>query len=288
MKAIPANLILEKNKVNTKSAWLILLEITLTDTPATVLRYVRNNENITYPSGPTGHEYTAFPFQLEPAKMSSKGEIPSYTLRVGNITRILQPYLQALDGGNGSTVKITVVNSELLSETYTELEVTCDVLACQSTAEWVVFTLGAPNPLRRRFPLDRYLALHCRFHYNLPSDNYPECGYVGKDIEGITLSSGNPVSIEITGHGFVTGDLITFIDITGTIELNGNSYIITKTNANNFTLDDTDGDDFTAYTSDGTAGFSTCKRTLADCRLRGNSVRFGGFPGMRSGSARIA
>jgi len=165
--------------------------------------------DFTPPTAAYGHLYTAFPFEFDPPKTTSKGEIPTYTLRVGNITRLLQPYLQTLSGGNGSVVDITIVNSELLAENYSELKITCDILACQSTAEWVTFTLGAPNPLRRRYPLERYLALHCRWHFKSC-----ECGYTGAE--------------------------------------------------------------------------TTCKRTLADCRLRSNSVRFGGFTGMRSGSVRIA
>ena len=245
---------------------------------------VRNNEDITF----GGNVYTAFNFEIEPTEHGNSGEIPSVTLRVSNITRLIESKLQDLGGGIGSTVKVTVVNSELLAENYSELEMTYDTLTCNTTSQWVVFTLGAPSPLRQRFPLDKYLALHCRFRFNRPSDNYPECAYTGESIEGITLPSGSPVSANITGHPFSTGDVLSFLDVGGTTELNGNSYTITKTDANNFTLDSTDGDDFTAWTSGGTAGFATCDRTLTSCRERGNGVRFGGFPGMRSGGIRIA
>jgi len=73
------------------------------------------------------NKYIAFPFELEPTKQTSKGEIPTLTVRVSNITRLIQPYLEALDGGIGSIVKITVVNSAHLSENYSELEMTFDV-----------------------------------------------------------------------------------------------------------------------------------------------------------------
>jgi phage-related protein len=282
MKNLPANIVIEKNKLATASAWLVLLDVTLTDN--TVFRLVRNNEDITF----NGNVYTAFNFELEPTEQGNSGEIPSVTLRVSNITRLIESKLQDLDGGIGSTVKVTVVNSDLLAESYSELEMTFDVLACNTTSQWVVFTLGAPSPLRQRFPLDKYLALHCRFRFNRPSGNYPECGYSGESIEGITLPSGSPVSINIIGHPFTTGDVVSFLDVGGTTELNSNSYTVTKTDDDNFTLDSTDGDNFTAWTSGGTAGFATCKRTLSDCRIRANSVRFGGFPGMRSGGIRIA
>jgi hypothetical protein len=44
MKNLPANIILSKNQLATAAAWLLLIEITLTD--ATVLRFARNNEDV--------------------------------------------------------------------------------------------------------------------------------------------------------------------------------------------------------------------------------------------------
>lgn len=222
--------------------------------------------------------YTAFPFEIEPTKQTSKGEIPTLTVRVSNITRLIQPYLEALSGGIGSTVKIIVVNSAHLSEDYTELEMTFDVLACHTSVEWVTFTLGAPNPLRQRLPLYRYLALHCRWTYKLE-----ECGYVGKTISGITKA--NPGVVTATAHGFATGDYIYHDEVVGMEEVNGQIYQITKLTADTYSIVDTSG--FTPYTSGGVAGYSVCSRSLEDCRDRENTTRYGGFVGMKSGGIRI-
>ena len=167
-KDLPANIILEKNKTATASAWLILLEITLTDD--TVYRLVKNQENITF----DGDVYTSFNFQLDPASQNSGGEIPTVTLGVSNITRLIAAKLQDLSGGIGSTVKIIVVNSNLLAEDHSELEMVFDVLGCSSDNTWVYFSLGAPSPLRQRFPLNRYLALHCSWRFKSI-----ECAYEG-------------------------------------------------------------------------------------------------------------
>ena len=144
-------------------------------------------------------------------RSSGRDELPTLELRVANVTRLLESDLQALDGGLGSTVNILVVNSDLLYEDYSELDMEFEVLACDSTAKWIVFTLGAPSPLRQRFPRDTFLALHCRYVANFKG---AECGYSGAE--------------------------------------------------------------------------TSCDGTLATCREYGNSERFGGFPGMRSGSVRIA
>ncbi len=70
------------------------------------------------------------------------------------------------------------------------------------------------------------------------------------DVEAATQA--NPVSIQATGHGRATGDIVNFEDIGGMVELNGLQARITVTDANNFTLDGVDGTGFTAFTSGGT------------------------------------
>lgn len=278
MRNMPANIVIEKNRMSTAAAWLILLEITLTDTPATVFRLVRNNENIIF----EGNEYTAFNFEIDPTEQSSEGRISTTVLRVSNITRLIESNLQTLNGGAGSNVKVTVVNSELLSEDYSDQEFNFSVLETSTSSKWVEFRLGAPSPLRQRFPLNRYLALHCRWRF----ENI-ECSYARKTVAGVTLAGTDPVSIEVTGHGFSTGDQIRHADIAG-ITPAILTFTITKTDVDNYTLDGTDSSDYSgAYTSGGTAGFLVCGRTLEECRIRENAVQFGGFPGIRSGGVRL-
>jgi len=171
MKTLPINLIAEKNLMHSPEPWLILLEITLTDVGPTILRLVKNNEDIEF----GGNTYTHFPFQLSIVDSNAEGQIPQVTLKVCNITRFLTPYLESLDGGIGSTVKVIVVNNKHLDEDYSELELEFSVMGCDAVdAYWVTWTLGMVNPLNRRFPLYRFLANHCMWIFK-----GAECGYVG-------------------------------------------------------------------------------------------------------------
>jgi len=170
MKTLPINLIAEKNLMHSPEPWLILLEITLSDVGATVLRFVKNTEDIVF----DGNTYTAFPFQLSIVESNSEGQIPQVTLKVCNITRLLTPYLESLDGGIDSTVKVIVVNNGHLDEDYSELELEFSVMGCEADVLWVTWTLGMINPLNRRFPLYRYLANHCNWIFR-----GAECGYAG-------------------------------------------------------------------------------------------------------------
>lgn len=175
MKRLPSELIIEKNRLASIHPWLVLLDITLVDPvnpeQTSVFHLARNSENVIF----NGTEYTAFPFDIEPTKYSSKGEIPSVNLKVSNITRVIQEDLERFNGGVGSTVKVIVVNVANLEANYADLEMEFDVTACSTDAQWVVFTLGAPNPLRQRFPLERHLPAHCPWRFK-----GAECGYNGE------------------------------------------------------------------------------------------------------------
>ena len=156
MRSLSSNLIAKKNELNSSDPWLVLLEITLNDDDGTVFRLVRNNEDVTF----EGEVFTAFSFEVEPFEYSSEGNIPTLTVRVTNISRLLQPYMETLNGGVGSTVKMIVINSGLLLEDYSDFEETFEVLSCVCDVKWVTFSLGSPSPMRKRMPLYRYLALH--------------------------------------------------------------------------------------------------------------------------------
>jgi lambda family phage minor tail protein L len=160
----------EKNKMHTSFSWLIFLDITLNDDDSTEYHLVRDQSNITF----RGQEYTAFSFDIEPVDYSSRGNIPTLSIKVSNITRLLQPLLDDVNGGIGSTVKITVVNSRYLNDDYSDFEETYDVLETSVDARWVNFILGGPSLLRQRLPLYKYLALHCRWVFR-----GEECKYAG-------------------------------------------------------------------------------------------------------------
>jgi lambda family phage minor tail protein L len=172
MKQLPTALVREKNKLATSGSWILLLDIKLS--ADTTLYFCSNNEDVTF----EGRLYYAFPFFLEPTKLTSKGEIPTITLRVCNVTQIIHSYLEELDGAVGAEVMIRTVSSTCLDEDYADLEMMFSVLATQADAEWVSFTLGTASPLRRRFPPYRHIALHCNWDFK-----GVECAYAGAETE---------------------------------------------------------------------------------------------------------
>ncbi len=287
MKQLPENIILEKNKVASNSAWLVLLEIKLNNVENTTFRLVRNTEDIVYKD----ETYTAFPFELEPATLDSKGTIPSVELKVSNISHILQPFLLELRGGVGSTVLITVVNSALLTENFSELEMEFLITGTYTDRSSVVFRLGAINPLLQRFPLYKYIGQHCRWKFQSV-----ECGYTGMAVEAVSFSTASALTIQtIANHNLVSGDKVRLYNYEDYFTGQPDELTITTAGAKIFSIGGVLGASLTPSTLFsylGGAGYIhklpiVCNRTLIQCRKYNRSSNFGGFPGMRSRSIRV-
>jgi len=170
---LSAGAYLEKNKLATDSVWLVLLEITMPDT--TVMRMTNNSENVWWPATQVpGNLYTSFPFEIGEIGDTSKGEVPSVSLRVTNVARVLEPYLDDQDGLVDSNVDIRIVNSIHVltptkgSATYNdvpEIELNYDIVESSSDSQWVEFTLGASNPFNKRFPRNKIYRNVCRYRW---------------------------------------------------------------------------------------------------------------------------
>lgn len=173
MLTLPSSLTTAKNQHDSTGAWLILLTISLA--PSTIIRLVRNTEDITWPTD--GDLFQAFPFEVEDVREDGKGGLPSFAIKCSNVTRVLVPYLEASDGGAGATVRIQVVHSDNLGETNAALDEVFDVLGCSLDNQWVTIRLGAENPMRARSPRDRYLKDHCRYK----EFKGELCGYAGAE-----------------------------------------------------------------------------------------------------------
>lgn len=198
--------ILEKNKLTSQTTWLLMLEITVPGVSEPI-RVTSNNESVTW----RGESWVAFPFELDEIGEESKGEVPQVELRVSNVSRVMESYLQDYDlytKTNGYTpveVWIYVVNNQQMSSSGVLTDTTLDGAVTETTVDgamtdtlmeitnpdpearhlfelikprtdsmWATFTLGAANPFNRRFPQERILKAHCRFIFKSS-----RCGYSG-------------------------------------------------------------------------------------------------------------
>lgn len=180
--------IAEKNKLNTDSAFLVVLRIVIPGVSEPV-RIVENSEDITWqhPSDIQPETYITFPFQINEISDSSSGEVPQVTIQISNISRIMDGYNQLYDNyikANGYTpvtVSICVVNTKVIAADPTadpEVEHTFELSQPKTDAEWATYVLKAGNPYQRRFPQNRILRNHCRFRFKSAL-----CGYGGAETD---------------------------------------------------------------------------------------------------------
>ena len=172
--------ITEKNKIATDSIWYLAVKITIPGVSEPV-RVVQNNENIVWPTG-SGTTWVAFPFELEEIGEESKGEVPEVVLRVSNVSRQMEAYLQDFDAytkANGySTIEfeIYVLNSKNLASSTPECVHYFELIQPKTDAMWATFRLGAANPFQKRFPKHRMTKNHCLSRYNYPVGTSVICG----------------------------------------------------------------------------------------------------------------
>jgi len=274
VREISAAAILEKNKLAAAGAWLLLCEIT----PAgeEPIRLARNSANVVWPSvgGPPWTTWTAYPFSLDPTTEDGTGRVPSARLRVSNVARLLEYYLQASGGLDGATVTLRLVHSAHLDLTVPERVIEFEVLGAATDAHWATLELGLPNPLAKRFPSSRYNPRYCRWHFRDAA-----CGFILGTITRTTISFTAPSLITDSGGGFATGGFLAGrrVRVSGSATNDG-EYVTDTVNDTELVVEDT------SLASEGAGETVTveviCPKTLDLCLVNGRGAWFGGSPGV--------
>ena len=171
MLNLPPVLVIETLKISSIHPFLFLLDLTLPG-GITTFYLVHNTEDVVY----QGRTYARFPFQIELPSTKSKGQLPRWTIRVSNATRVFEAYLDQYKGLIGTQIKIRIVNAGYLDVDHSELETEVEVLQASSSEEWVIFTCGIVNFLNQIFPQYRYIAESCIWVRNFRG---AECAYAG-------------------------------------------------------------------------------------------------------------
>lgn len=168
-----------KNLLSDPGAWLALLEIQINNPSATIIRIVLNTEDITWNS----ETWTAFPFTLDESKQTADGSIQGLAIRVSNVSRIVQQYVEEADGASGSIVILRIVYSEnleldaVLDEMFEVKSTRCiEEIVDDNVMMWVVFELGTESLFARCFPQDVFGRQTCRRDFKSV-----ECGYSGAE-----------------------------------------------------------------------------------------------------------
>lgn len=181
--------VIDKNKVASENAWLILLDIEVRDDfdqLVETVHIVKNNENIVY----HGETYIASEFTFESGNKAN--EEPQVNVSIEDVTGAIREKMENYNGGIGFAVTVTVVNSGNL-EADPELQETFEVTTASAPDTNVSWTLGGENPLKFDFPyrkqyIDRcdwlYKGRRCKYSGPLPTCSYTKDGSNGCKAHG--------------------------------------------------------------------------------------------------------
>jgi len=147
-----------KNSLIDAGVWLSLITFT-NKNASVVIRVVNNTEDIVF----AGNTYTAFPIQVAEITESNKGELPTISISLSNVSRAVEGYIeQDPDLGSGWSVHVDIVHTSSVASGVAE--VTYDFVTVSVTADTslVTFSCGLKNPIRQQFPRLRFLPNSCQ------------------------------------------------------------------------------------------------------------------------------
>lgn len=181
-------LIEEKNKISQDQPWLLFLTMTNVAKDLT-LRLVRNTENITF----KGHEYIAFPFEIDSIPEVTIGSLPTLAIKVSNVDRQIQGYIeQDATFGSGWEVIISLAHVSQLDGTtllnqVAEIEHIFQSLDLIADNEFITINLGVKNPMLVQFPRQQFAGGFCQRTFN----DGIGCPYSTQGTDGTTYTNCN-------------------------------------------------------------------------------------------------
>lgn len=170
-KHLNLSTIVDKNKVSSDKAFLLLFKVTVNDTNGdfvTNLHFAKNSEDVTF----MGDAYTAANFDID--VQIEQGTEPQIKLTAHDETKALAAYIDKYDGLVKSSVTLYVVHEDMLASGPAEIDE--DFLITEASVnEYVVsFTLGVETAVAQRFPNFRQFQNRCSWKYK-----GTRCGYTG-------------------------------------------------------------------------------------------------------------
>jgi len=171
MRSLDTDFIAKKNQQENKPIFLY----TIYDYDgSTDLFFTNYDTNITF----DGQEYVRFPITHEFISENTQGQIDSVSLTLGNVSRLIQAYLEANDF-RGVKVEIKQVFADLLDDTDAYIKHIYYVDSYTADQQNVEFTLTSKfDILEVELPARKYSRNYCGWKFKST-----ECGYAGAETE---------------------------------------------------------------------------------------------------------
>lgn len=180
--------VIDKNKVSSKTPWVILLEIGITDpnTRAVIetIRIARNTENVIFGKLADGSPRIFLAGNFSINIDQRQNEAPSVSITAQDQTRYIEQRMEDTAGGTFSEVTMIVVNTDRLDKP-AEIEETFQITSSGAKNYVASFALGSENPLGIQFPKSnqwkdrcawRFRGYGCGYTGNIPTCDYTKAG----------------------------------------------------------------------------------------------------------------
>lgn len=162
----------EKNKQENQP--VVLFTLFDYDGASNDLNLVNAQENVTF----SGVEYQAFPIKFETIPENSQGEVDVIKIKVANVSRVFESYLQTYDLRE-KKIRIRIVWSNQLAEAGAYLDYNFYIEYYSSTANSVELTCTTKTDVVDYvLPTGLYLRTHCRYKTFKDANT---CGYAGAE-----------------------------------------------------------------------------------------------------------
>lgn len=164
---------------NNPFIWLIEIRVPTEPTP-TRFRLTNYNEAVSRGTSPGGNPlvYSPFPVAHGDFKDNGRGDLPSTTINVANVTLEMIEELEAYDGLRGEEVVIRLVNIQSLLDPNAERSYRAKIIHTSVDQNVISLTTGNSNLQKALFPRNRCLAHHCRWVKVQGGFGGSLCGYV--------------------------------------------------------------------------------------------------------------
>lgn len=185
--------VIEKNKIASDKAFIVLLEIDISDDTGTfveTLRLARNSENYVYRG--EAYQATNFTFDL---KLDSESE-PSLDVQADDPSGFIRQRMDIYGGGLGFECRLIIVNTGNPDQA-PEIEEEFEVVGASTEGYTVSFSLGVTSALSERFPKRIQMRDQCPFIFKGELCRYAgsatSCSYT-YDGENGCKAKGNQVN----------------------------------------------------------------------------------------------
>lgn len=169
MRETSADFIEEKNKPENRPVFLYRVE---EYDGVNDLLLTSHDQNVTF----DGDEYLKFPITHDTLSENSSGEIEQVSVRIGNVTREIQSYIETYDW-RGKRVTVTMVFLDQLADVDAKLSNVYYIDNYSADEKVVSVTLNTKlDVLDVQIPRGSYMRNICRWRFKST-----ECGYAGAE-----------------------------------------------------------------------------------------------------------